>query len=130
MKEFDNPSDSIVLEEMTFFGFHGVHTQERNVGQNFTVSLKVYFDLSKAGFSDDLNDTINYSDLYGMVKQVVEGQPRNLLEFVAQDIATKIFDTFPASAVHVRVVKPSPPIKEAILGGAGVELYRQRGLKD
>ena len=130
MKEFDNSSDSVVLEEMTFFGFHGVHAQERNFGQNFTVSLKVYFDLSKAGFSDDLNDTINYSDLYGMVKQVVEGQPRNLLEFVAQDIATKILDTFPASAVHVRVVKPSPPIKEAILGSAGVELYRQRGLKD
>lgn len=130
MKEFDNSLDSVILDGMTFFGFHGVHTQERNSGQHFAVSLRVYFDLSKAGFSDDLNDTINYSDLYGMVKEVVEGQPRNLLEFVAQDIATKILDTFPASAVHVRVVKPSPPIKEAILGGAGVEVYRQRDLKD
>jgi dihydroneopterin aldolase len=130
LKEFDNSLDSVMLEGMTFFGFHGVHTQERNTGQYFIVRLKVYFDLSKAGFSDDLNDTINYSDLYGMVKQIVEGQPRNLLEFIAQDIATKILDTFPVSAVCVRVMKPSPPIKDAILGGAGVEVYRQRDLKD
>lgn len=96
------------------------------LGQRFVVDLQVYLDLSAAGRSDALQDTITYSDLYRIAEAVVEGEPHSLLESVAETIAEQILDSFSAAAVRVCVGKPSPPIADAILKGASVEIYRER----
>ncbi|MBI4312116.1 MAG: dihydroneopterin aldolase, partial [Chloroflexi bacterium] len=46
------PLDSILLEGMAFYGYHGVNPEERALGQRFVVDLQVYLDLSRAGASD------------------------------------------------------------------------------
>ena len=109
MAEALPPSDRIILEGMQFYGFHGVNQEERVLGQSYLVDLSVELDLSRAGDSDKLEDTVSYSGLYREVRDVVEGDPRNLLESTAQAIASRVLEKFPVRAVGVRVKKPHPP---------------------
>ena len=60
--------DKICLPEMRFRAKHGVLASEHEVQQDFTVSLTVVLDLSAAGASDDLNDTLDYRGLYQAVE--------------------------------------------------------------
>lgn len=119
-------ADRIILEGMRFYGFHGNNPEERVLGQPYLVDLAVELDLSRAGESDKLADTINYSELYRAVKAVLEGTPRNLLESLAQEVARRVLADFPAEAVTVRVKKPSPPIKGSVIAQAAVEVHRRR----
>ena len=92
---------------MTFYAYHGVNPEERELGQQFVVDLEVQLDLTVPGRSDALADTVSYTDLYREVKAVVEGQTYNLLEAVAEAVAQRILASFPISAVLARVKKPS-----------------------
>ena len=118
--------DTIRLTGMRFYAFHGNSPEERALGQRFLVDLEVQADLSRPGQSDDLRDTVNYAHLYGAVREVLEGTPRNLLEAVAEAIAARVLSEFPVASVRVRVEKLSPPITGAVLAGASVELSRHR----
>jgi dihydroneopterin aldolase len=120
------PKDSILLEGMAFYGYHGVSPEERALGQRFIVDLQVYLDLSRAGASDSLADTINYSALHQAVTSVLEGQAYSLLEAVAEALAQRVLTSFPVTAVRVRVQKPSPPLRDLAVGSAAVEIYRAR----
>ncbi|MBI4233779.1 MAG: dihydroneopterin aldolase [Chloroflexi bacterium] len=120
--------DRITLEGMTFYAYHGVSPEERALGQRFVVDLEAEADLRPAGASDNLADTVDYSEVYWAVKEVMEGPPRNLLEALAEAIVGRVLTSFPAvQAVRVRVSKPSAPIKGAMLSAARVEVYRRRG---
>ena len=68
--------DRIALEGMVFYGYHGVHPEERRLGQRFVVDLVAERELRTAGLSDDLADTTSYSDIYDVVREVVEGRPQ------------------------------------------------------
>lgn len=120
-------SDEVFLEGMWFYANHGVNPEERSQGQRFVVDVHLSVDLRQAGTSDDLTRTINYSSVYKRVKAIVEGPPRNLIEVVADEIATTMLAEFPsATAVTVTVRKPEVPLKGAMLDSAGVRLHRTR----
>ena len=119
-------SDRILLEGMRFYGFHGVNPEERVLGQEYLVDLTVEIDLGRAGRSDRLEDTISYAHIYHAVREVMEGEPRNLLEAAAQSIADRLLDDFPVDSVGVRVKKPHPPIRGSIIEYATVEIFRRR----
>ncbi|MCH8297383.1 MAG: dihydroneopterin aldolase [Chloroflexi bacterium] len=118
--------DRIILEGMRFYGFHGVNPEERALGQEYLVDLTVEMDLGRAGQSDRLEDTISYARIYRAVRDVMEGEPRNLLEAAAQSIADRVLSDFPVDAVSVRVKKPHPPIRGSIIESATVEIFRRR----
>ena len=118
--------DRIQLEGMVFYGFHGASPAEQELGQRFVVDVEVHRDLRAAGLSDDLRDTTSYSHLYRLVKEVLEGPPRNLLESVAETIAQRVLEAFEVDAVRVKVKKPEVAIKGSILKHASVEVFRQR----
>jgi dihydroneopterin aldolase len=118
--------DRIVLEGMRFYGFHGVNPEERVLGQEYLVDLTVEMDLGRAGRSDRLEDTISYAHIYRAVKEVMEGEPRNLLEAAAQSIADRVLADFPVDSVAVRVKKPHPPIRGSVIETATVEILRRR----
>ena len=126
MSDPTHPHDRITLDGMSFYAYHGVNPEERTQGQWFVVDMRVELNLSKPGRSDRLDDTVNYTDLYHTVKAVVEGQTYHLLEAVAEAIARQVLVSFPVSAVWARVTKPSPPIRNAVLKGVSVEVYRER----
>ena len=58
----------IELKEIRIHAYHGVCKQERRVGNDYIVRIKVKFDISKAAESDSVSDTINYADIYDVVK--------------------------------------------------------------
>ena len=118
--------DKIILSGMVFYGFHGANSEEKELGQRFIVDLEIEYDLRAAGESDNLTDTINYSRFYRAVKEVMEGPSLNLLETVAQRIASNILERFPVESAMVRLKKPEVPIKGSILDYAAVQIYRRR----
>ena len=121
-------SDRILLNGMAFYGYHGATAREREQGQPFVVDVEMELDLSEPGRSDDLRDTVDYSAVYRVAKDVVEGQARNLLESVADGLARRLLADFPLlDAVTVRVAKPHVPIRGALLESAAVEVRRRRG---
>ncbi|KAI3447370.1 hypothetical protein Pfo_004035 [Paulownia fortunei] len=118
--------DKLVLRGLKFHGYHGVKPEERKLGQKFLIDVDAWMDLQAAGNSDRLSDTISYTAIYSIIKEVVEGAPHNLLESVAQLIASTVLSKYPqVSAVRVQVGKPHV----AVLGPVdylGVEIVRHR----
>jgi dihydroneopterin aldolase len=120
-------SDQILLEGMRFYAYHGVNPEERALGQRFKVDVTLVVDLRRAGQSDDLTDTVSYSAVYKVVRGIVEGEPRQLIETVAEEIATAILTEFlPVERVTVTVRKPEVPMKGSMLDAAGVRITRSR----
>jgi dihydroneopterin aldolase len=119
--------DEVFLEGLRFYAYHGNNPEERVQGQRFVVDVRLWADLRAAGATDDLDQTINYSAVYRQVRQIVEGEPRNLVEAVASQIAETLLTEFAAiQAVTVTVRKPEVAIKGAILDAAGVRIHRRR----
>jgi dihydroneopterin aldolase len=120
-------TDEILLEGMRFYAYHGVNPEERALGQRFTVDTVLAVDLRRPGQSDDLVDTVSYSAVYKLVRRIVEGEPRNLIEAVAESIAGEILTSFPSvQRVSVTVRKPEAPMKGSMLDAAGVRITRWR----
>jgi dihydroneopterin aldolase/2-amino-4-hydroxy-6-hydroxymethyldihydropteridine diphosphokinase len=110
---------------MRFFGYHGVLPEERDRGQEFVVDVDLQADLGPAGRTDDLAATVDYRRVYELVREVVEGPPRRLLEAVAEAVAARLLDLEPVEAVRVRVRKPSVPLPGPV-DSAAVEIVRRR----
>ena len=111
----------IRLEGLRFHAFHGVMPQEKKVGGDFLVTLRVGYPLATAMASDDVNDTLDYAALYRLVEQEMR-QPSNLLEHVAGRIAEAIEKAFPqVSSIDLTLTKQNPPMG-ADCQGASVEL--------
>ena len=119
--------DRIVLKGMQFYGYHGVNTEEKTLGQSYVVDLVAELDLSQPGATDHLADTVSYTHIYRQVEQVLEGDSRNLLEALAETIAQRILDRFEVESVQVTVKKPLPPVKGSVIEYAAVEIFRRRG---
>lgn len=119
--------DEVFLESLWFYAYHGVNPEERVQGQRFIVDVRLVTDLRAAGATDDLAQTVNYSAVYKRVKAIVEGPPRDLIEAVAEEIASVLLTDFPAAtAVTVTVRKPEVALKGAVLGAAGIRIHRTR----
>ena len=119
-------TDRIMLDGMRFYGYHGVNPEERALGQPYVVDLTAELDLSRAGRSDRLEDTVSYSYIYRAVRGIVEGEPRNLLEAVAEAIAARVLADFPVDAVTVTVKKPNPPVRGSSIRQSAVRIRRGR----
>ncbi|KAH9294552.1 hypothetical protein KI387_040244, partial [Taxus chinensis] len=116
--------DKLVLQGLKFHGFHGVSEEERKLGQKFLVDIDAWLDLKKAGKSDKLEDTVSYDEIYSLVKEIIEGAPRALLESVVESIASAIFGKFPQiHSLRIRVGKPHVAVS-GIVDYLGVEIYR------
>lgn len=118
--------DKIKLNNMQFYGFHGLFPEENKLGQRFYVDAILFADLQQAGATDDMNDSVNYGDAFETVKKVVEGNVYHLLEAVAEGIASELLASFPIiSACSIEVKKPDPPIP-GHYESVTVEIYRER----
>lgn len=112
----------IRLEGLRFHALHGVMPQERQVGGDFLMTLRVGYPLAAAMASDDVNDTLDYAALYGLVEREM-CQPSNLLEHVAGRIAEAIEKAFPqVSSIDLTLTKKNPPMG-ADCQGASVEVH-------
>ena len=79
----DAEHDRILLEGMQLFGYHGTLAPENELGQRFVVDVDMRCDLRAAGETDDLSQTVDYSEVYAQVRAIVEGPALKLTEAVA-----------------------------------------------
>ena len=104
-------ADLIQIKGIKGFGYHGVFEAERANGQDFYVDVDLEVDLTRASVSDEVNDTINYSEVTDLVMEEITTNPVALIEKLAGRIAERIKITFTqASLVTVTVHKPQAPV--------------------
>lgn len=100
----------ISINGMRFYAHHGCFEQERAIGTHFRVDLSLVVDTSKAEVSDNIEDTVNYLEVYQAVKREME-KPSNLLEHVARRVGEAVLAQFAmAESVAVTVHKKNPPL--------------------
>lgn len=117
--------DKILINEMAFYGYHGVLEEEKNIGQRFFIDLELFLSLEKAGNSDSVSDTVNYALVYESVKAIVENNKFDLIERLASEIANTLLKEFPLiKEILVKVKKPEAPIK-GVLKDVQVEIRRK-----
>lgn len=114
----------IRLEGLDFFSHHGVYAEERKIGNRYTVDVEVC--IQGTDFStDDLNQTINYEEMYVIVATVMS-VPVKLLETVASAVNKQLIDGFPMiTSVETTVSKHNPPIK-GVCDRATVSILQKR----
>ena len=104
-------ADRIELKGLECFGYHGVLPEEKATGQHFYVDATCWLDCGPAAKSDDLRLTLNYAELAELIYGIVTGEPRDLIETVAAEIADTVMSRFELlHAVEITIHKPSAPI--------------------
>lgn len=105
---------TIELEGMEFRAFHGCLEREKVVGNDFTVDFRGEVDMSAAAESDNLQDAVNYAEIYDVVKEEM-AKPSDLLEHVAGRIVKTLEAKFPQfTSFSVRVSKKRPPVNGVV----------------
>jgi len=118
--------DVIRLVGLSFYGYHGVSAAEKETGRAFEIDCELHVDLAQAGHSDQLADTVDYTQVYALIKDVVEGKAYSLLEGLANELAGLLLDKFPIYRVTLQVRKLHPPIAGQIKH-IEVEVTRDQG---
>lgn len=120
-------TDTLLLEGMRFFGYHGVYPEENVLGQRFVVDVSMELDLRPAAVDDELEATVDYFVVYDMVRAIVEGPARKLVETVVDECARTILKEFPlVDAVEVTMRKPGAPVKAPAIDAVGAKVRRER----
>jgi len=100
----------ILLEGMEFFAYHGHYKEEQIIGTKFIVDIEIAFDTTNAEQSDHLADTINYQEVFQLIKKEMEINA-HLLEKVARRILDAIHQSFPAVlSMQIKISKINPPL--------------------
>jgi dihydroneopterin aldolase len=115
----------VELQGLEIYGFHGVYEEERRDGQLFLFDVEL--EVGDAALSDAIADTVDYSEVAGLVKRISDGQPLKLLEALAATVADAVIDEFPAAnTVRVRVRKPAVRIEGFAVEFAAAAVERRR----
>jgi len=104
--------DSIRLTEIRCYGYTGFLPEEQVLGQWFEVDVTLWLDLSPAGKSDAIADTLDYRSVITTVQQIVKTSKFALIERLASAIADAILQYEQISQVQVRLMKPAAPIPD------------------
>lgn len=118
-------TDRILLTGLRARGRHGVYPQERADGQDFVVDVVLELDLAPAARTDQVEQTVHYGDLAGQLVAVVTGEPVNLIETLADRLATVCLADRRVRTATVTVHKPQAPIPHEFADVA-VTLTRSR----
>lgn len=111
----------ILLRDLEFFSFHGVHELEKKAGAIFLLDVTIEFNEKK--LITDLDDTIDYEVVYGIIKEEFSST-ESLLEVLAEKIAEAIKFCFPfVSQINIKIIKKGAFIK-GLSGHVGVELTK------
>jgi dihydroneopterin aldolase len=116
--------DRILLEGMSFQGRHGVRAAEREQPQEFKVDVEVDCDLIRPGISDRIEDTVDYTKVRAIAKEVIEGESQKLLETLAARIADRVLQLEHVGGVSVRIAKRPESMQPIV--AAAVRINRTR----
>lgn len=117
--------DAILLEGIVVPAALGVSKPERRKRRPVDIDLELRTDLSRAGTSDRLAHTIDYSEIYGAVERIAGEREYHLVEALAEQIAGSLLAAYPLESCTVTVRKRSPVAGD--LRHAGVRITRAKG---
>lgn len=119
--------DKVFVAGLELEAKHGYYDEERQMGNRFRFDVTVSTHTKDAAKSDDLDETVDYAAVAGLVKKAADGPSAKLVETLAARIADSVLERFgSAEKVRVRVAKLDPPGTEGA-EQAGVEISRERG---
>lgn len=101
----------IRIKKATFYGYHGVLSEEQSVGGKFEADVDIYTDFSEAAKKDSLKQAIDYNAVYKFLYKMALEQKYYLIEALASRIADELLRNFARiQKVNVRVRKNNPPL--------------------
>ncbi len=118
--------DSIQLTGIRSYGYTGYLAEEQVLGQWFEVDVTLWLDLSIAGSSDRITDTIDYRSIITSVQQLIKTSKLALVEKLAAEIAKSILDVGGIVQVKVCLSKFAAPIPD-FSGKITIEMTRTKG---
>lgn len=121
----DPATDELAVLGIECYGHHGVFEFEKREGQTFVIDLVLGLDTRPAAASDDLRDTLDYGSLVTSVKAAVEKDPVDLIETLAQRIASVCLLDARVEWARVTVHKPEAPI-DATFSDVTLTITRKR----
>lgn len=105
----------IALQTMPFFAFVGVADFEKEVGNDFEVNIVLEAEIRKAAQTDDVAHTVDYVEIYALVKKIMDTKV-DLIETLVVRIGDTLLKTFPdVPWCSVRINKRSPKVGGPIL---------------
>ena len=118
--------DRLILREMHFSARHGLLPVEMENEQPFSATVELETSTAKPGTSDRIEDAIDYRRVQAVVRDVIGGSRKHLIETLAESIASQLLAAFPdVHAVVVEVTKPRPPV-DFQFAGVAVKIRRER----
>lgn len=118
-------ADVIEIRGLTAWARHGVLPHEKALPQPFVVDVDLAVDLTWAGTSDDLRDSVSYADVAAAVQARLAAGPVDLIERLAAQIADDALGHEPVESVTVSVHKPHAPVGVSF-GDVAVRVHRRR----
>ena len=115
----------IAIDGLEIYGYHGVLAEEKSLGQVFRFDLRLVIDACAGVDTDQVGDTVDYTEVIDIVTEIAGCCSYNLLERLAGASPKRFFERFGVDSVWVRVTKPHPPIPCSV-AGVGVSLERRR----
>ncbi len=119
--------DTIFINSIEFYAYHGQSDEEQSVGHRYSVDIEMHRDTRRAGLSDDIADTVNYASVGKRVVSIGTTEQFRLLEALAERLAAELLKEYPLDSVKIRVRKIRPPMN-VIADSVGVEIERRRML--
>jgi dihydroneopterin aldolase len=111
------------LHDLHFNSFHGIHEEEKILGNVYVIDASVEFH-EELHVINSINDTINYTDIYNIIRERM-CVPTPLLETIVMEIGNEIHNEFPqVRSINISIKKMHPPI-EGMQGAAGVNWQKR-----
>jgi len=101
----DRPMDIIFIEELRAETWIGIYPREKAMPQIVEISLQIGVSTASAGASDDIRDTVDYSVVVERLRSDLAASHFNLLEKLAEHVATDLLENFAAQWVRISVAK-------------------------
>ena len=118
--------DRIKIQNLEVFGHHGVFSEETKLGQKFLVNATLYTDTRAAGYSDNLEKSINYGEVCHFITRYMQDHTFKLIEAVAEHMAQAMLMEYPLlQKLDLEIRKPWAPIGLP-LENVSVEISRGR----
>jgi 7,8-dihydroneopterin aldolase/epimerase/oxygenase len=106
----------LTIENIQYYGYHGVKKEEKKLGSKYEVDLELYYDARNAAAMDDVSFAVNYEDAMFIISEIMVGDDSyNLIETICEEILNRVMDSFEAcQKVTCRVRKYSVPTRRLL----------------
>lgn len=116
--------DSIKIDGIEFYGYHGVLESEKTLGQMFSVNCEFFMDTSR--IYDDIENTVNYADVAVDIREFCENNRYDLLEVLCNDLSKYILCKYDKICeLKLSIEKPHAPIPTKF-SNVSINIHRKR----